>query len=237
MITRHMSTASDRWSPCTSSPGAPVAEGGARARPPRPHGRSACRARRGTRAAPRSRVRSSTGRVEVMTPHGPRDALRLPSRRPGRAPRRTGPRKTSQCVVHRLRRAGGPICGSLCHTGRLHCSVVARAASRVLVRSAHPPRHRLSWCSIPANRDPRTRSRWCRARPPDVVAVGAHSVGCATRHVKHHVTRLEIYSSRNPLPGSGRKWADARANGPTRRHSAQNGPPAVPMHAQRNGAR
>ena len=107
MITRHMSTAPDRWSPCTPSPGAPVAEGGARARPPRPHGRSACRARRGTRAAPRSRVRSSTGRVEVMTPHGPRDALRLPSRRPGRAPRRTGPRKTSQCVVHRLRRAGG----------------------------------------------------------------------------------------------------------------------------------
>ena len=162
--------------PALHSPGAPVAEGGARARPPRPHGRSACRARRGTRAAPRSRVRSSSGRVEVMTPHGPRDALRLPSRRPGRAPRRTGPRKTSQCVVHRLRRAGGPICGSLCHTGRLHCSVVARAASRVLVRSAHPPRHRLSWCSIPANRGPRTRSRRCRARPPDVVAVGARSV-------------------------------------------------------------
>ena len=183
MNTRHMSTAPDRWSPCTPSPGAPVAEGGARARPSRPHGRSACRARQGTRAAPRSRVRSSTGRVEVMTPHGPRDALRLPSRRPGRAPRRTGPRKTSQCVVHRLRRAGGPICGSLCRTGRLHCSVVARAASRVLVRSAHPPRHRLSWCSIPANRGPRTRYRRCRARPPDVVAVGAHSVGCcdATR--------------------------------------------------------
>ena len=141
MITRHMSTAPDRWSPCTSSPGAPVAEGGARARPPRPHGRNACRARRGTRAAPRSRVRSSTGRVEVMTPHGPRDALRLPSRRPGRAPRRTGPRKTSQCVVHRLRRAGGPICGSLCHTGRLHCSVVARgfASPRPLRSSTAPP--------------------------------------------------------------------------------------------------
>jgi hypothetical protein len=106
MITRHMSIALHRCSPCTPSPGAPAAEGGARARPPRPHSRSACRARHGTRAAPRSRVRSSTCRVEVMTPHGPRDSLRLPSRRPDRAPRRTGPRKTSQCVGHRLRRAG-----------------------------------------------------------------------------------------------------------------------------------
>jgi hypothetical protein len=188
-----MSTAPDRWSPCTSSPGAPVAEGGARARPPRPHGRSACRARRGTRAAPRSRVRSSTGRVKVMTPHGPCDALRLPSRRPGRTPRRTGPRKTSQCVVHRLRRAGGQSAAPSATRGRLHCSVVARAASQVLVRSAHPPRRRLSWCSIPTNRGPRTRSRRRRARPPNVVAVGAHSVGCATRHEKHHVPAPTSY--------------------------------------------
>ena len=182
MITRHMSTAPDRWSPCTPSPGAPVAEGGARARPPRPHGRSACRARRGTRAAPRSRVRSSTCRVEVMTPHGPRDALRLPSRRPGRAPRRTGPRKTSQCVVHRLRRAGANLRLPLPHgpTSLLGGGASGFASPRPLRSSTAPPTQLVQYPG-------KSRSANTIPQVPDTPArrgSGVCTLGCATRDMR-----------------------------------------------------